>query len=63
MLYYDKINAPEGIDTNQTSKSKECDICHYWNFLDEGSKFRLYLCNGCYDLLIMSLAILLFQTC
>ena len=39
MLYYDKIYASEGIDINQTSKSKECDICHYWNFLDEGFKF------------------------
>ena len=63
MLYYDKIYASEGIDINQTSKSKECDICHYWNFLDEGFKFRSYLWNGCYDLLMMCLEILLFQTC
>ena len=29
MLYYDRINVSEGIDVNMTSKSKECDICHY----------------------------------
>ena len=36
MLYYDGINVSEGIDVNKTSKSKECDICHYWYFLDKG---------------------------
>ena len=30
MLYYDRIDIPEGIDFNKTSESKECDICHYW---------------------------------
>ena len=30
MLYYDRIDVPEGIDFNKTSESKECDICHYW---------------------------------
>ena len=39
MLYYDKINISEGIDINKTSASKECDICHYWYFLDKGFKF------------------------
>ena len=28
MLYYDRIDVPEGIDVNKTSASKECDICH-----------------------------------
>ena len=23
------------IDVNKTSESKECDICHYWYFLDK----------------------------
>ena len=36
MLYYDGINVSEGIDVDKTSKSKECDICHYWYFLDKG---------------------------
>ena len=39
MLYFDRINASEGIDVNKTSKSKECDICHYWYFLSKEYKF------------------------
>ena len=30
MLYY----VFEGIDVNKTRESKECDICHYWYFLN-----------------------------
>ena len=33
MLEYDRIGISEGIDTNKTSASKECNICHYWYFL------------------------------
>ena len=33
MLYHDRIDVPEGIDVNKTSKSKKYDICHYWYFL------------------------------
>ena len=29
MLYFDRIDVSEGIDVNKTSKSKECNICHY----------------------------------
>ena len=38
-----------------TSKSKECDIFHYWYFLNKGFKFQLYVCNRYYDLLMMSM--------
>ena len=31
-LYHARIEFTEGIDVNKTSKSKECDICHYWYF-------------------------------
>ena len=34
MLYFDKVDISERIDINKTSTSKECDICHYWGFLD-----------------------------
>ena len=30
MLYFDRVDISEGIDVNKTSKSKECDIFHYW---------------------------------
>ena len=48
MLEYDRIDISEGIDINKTNASKECDICHYWYFLDN---YELYLCNGCHDLM------------
>ena len=34
--------------------SKECNIYHYWYFLDKVSKFRMCVRNGCHDLLMMS---------
>ena len=40
MLNYDRIHVSEGIYINKTSKSKECEICHYCYFLDEGFKFQ-----------------------
>ena len=33
MLCYDRIDLSEGIYLNKTSGSKECIICHYWQFL------------------------------
>ena len=58
MLEYDRIYISEGIDVNKSSdKSKECDICHYWYFLDENFTYQPHLCNGCHDLMqkVMSL--------
>ena len=37
MLEYNRIDISEGIDTNKTSASKKCNICHYWCFLDKTS--------------------------
>ena len=54
MLYYDRIDVSEGIDVNKTSASKECDICHYWYFLNYSFRFQPNVCNRCHDLLIMS---------
>ena len=34
MLYYDRIDTSEGIDVHKTSTSKECNVCHYWYFLN-----------------------------
>ena len=51
ILEYDKIDVSEGIDFNKTNASKECDICHYWYFLDKDFKFEPYPCNGCHDLM------------
>ena len=52
MLEYDKIDISEGIDLNQSNdKSKVCDICHYWYFLDKKFSCQYHLCNGCHDLM------------
>ena len=63
LLYYDRTEISLWIDTNKTSRWKECDICHYWYFLIKWFKFQPYVCNRCHDLLIClwALAILLFQ--
>ena len=51
MLEYDSIDISEGIDTDKTSASKECNICHYWYFLDKSFNYDPYLCNGYHDLM------------
>ena len=55
MLYFDRIDVSEGIDVNKTNASKECDICHYWYFLNYSFKFQSNVCNRCHDLLMMSM--------
>ena len=55
MLYYDRTAFSEGIGINETSASKECDICLYRYFLGKGLKFQPLVCNGCHDGLIMSM--------
>ena len=55
MLYFDRIDVFEVIDVNKTSASNECDICHYWYFLNKDFKFKPNVCNRCHYLLIMSM--------
>ena len=40
MSCYDRIDFSEGIDVHKTSELKECNICHYWHFLDKVFKFQ-----------------------
>ena len=54
MLRYQKIDVSEGIDVNKTSKSKECELCHYWFLKDVGFKFEEHVCSKCHDLLTMT---------
>ena len=61
MLEYERMDISEGIEVNKINLSKECDICHYWDFkntgfkcepyLCTGFKCEPYLCNGCHDLM------------
>ena len=32
-------------------KTEDCDVCHYWYFLDKGFKFQTYVCIGFQNLL------------
>ena len=45
MLYYDRIDFSEGIDVNKIIASKECDISHYWYFLNYSFKIQPNDCN------------------
>ena len=49
MLQYKKIDVSEGIDTNKTSASKECDYCY---FKEARFKFEPEVCNKCHDVLM-----------
>ena len=49
MLYYDRIDISEGVNVNKTSALKECDVCHYWYFLNFSFKFQPYVCSRCHS--------------
>ena len=51
MLEYDRIDISEGIDINKINASKECDIFHYWYFLDKNFNYEPYLRNVCHNLM------------
>ena len=40
MIYFERIDVSEGTDVNKRSASKECDICHYWYFLNYSISFN-----------------------
>ena len=53
MLYYDRIEASEGINVNKTGELK----VWYFSlllFLDKTFKFQSDVCNGCHDVSMMS---------
>ena len=52
---YDRTDVSEGTDVDKKRASEECDICHYWYFLNKGFKFQPSVCNECHDLLMMSM--------
>ena len=47
MLCFDIIHVSEGIDVNQTSASKECNVSHYWYFFNKVFKFHPNTGNRC----------------
>ena len=54
MLYFDRVDVSERIDVNKISASKECDVCHYWYFLNFSFTFQPNVWNRCHGLLMMS---------
>ena len=55
MLYFDRTDIFEEIYINKTCELKEGNICHYLYFLHIGFKFQSHVCNGCHELLMMSM--------
>ena len=53
-MQYNKADVSEGTDSNKTSASKECELCHYWFLNDIGFKFEKHVSNKCHDLLTMT---------
>ena len=51
-IYFERIDFYEGIDVGKTIASKECDICHYWYFVNFSFKFQPNVYNRSYDLLM-----------
>ena len=60
MIYFDRTNVSERTDVNKTSVSKDCDICHYWYFLNVCFKFQS---NICHDLLMISMNLSINAKC
>ena len=54
MLYYNKIDASEGIGVNKANASEWCNAGHYWYFLNYSFQFQPNFCNRCHDILMMS---------
>ena len=54
MLYVDRTNVSEDIDVNKAKTQKECIVCHYRYFLENGFKLQRDVCNECHDVLMMS---------
>ena len=55
MLYYGRTDASEGNNVIKMNAWKQCDIWHYWCFLNYSFKFQANVCNRCHDLWMMSM--------
>ena len=54
MLYFVIVDVSGGTDINKIGASKECDICHYWYFLNFCFRFQPNVCSRCHEILMMS---------
>ena len=56
MLYNERSDISGGIDLTKSNGTKERMICHY-GFFDHVFKFQDSVCNGCYNLTMLSVNI------
>ena len=50
MLVHERIDISDGLDVNESDKSKKCMLCHYQYFLDKNFSYGPYLCDGSYNM-------------
>ena len=55
MVYFVRIEVYEGISVNNTSATEDCEISHYWCFLNFSFRFKPNVFNRCHDLLMISM--------
>ena len=53
MLYFDRTDVCKRFGVKKTKASNECDVCHYWYFLNYSFKFQPNVYNRWHDLLVM----------
>ena len=51
MVEYDKFEVSKRVYINKTNDSCEWSICHYCYFLNINFRFEPEICNGCHDLM------------
>ena len=49
-MEYGRIDFSEGINTNKTTSSCECIICHYWYFFRLNFRFQPKLYDSCHNM-------------
>ena len=58
MLEYDRTDVEEGIDVKQLGgdTSRECDLCHFFYFIDKNFNYHSFYCNGCHNISVESIS-------
>ena len=58
MLECDRIDISEGIDIKKCKeRSKECNLCKFYYFLDKNFNYGPYLCDACCDISLKAVSI------
>ena len=46
-----------GYINKSSDKSRKCELCHFWYFLDKNFNYQKYYCNGCHDISMKAVSI------